>query len=186
MEEVGKVIKGAVAILAMVPGVAMLANAVPVPPPGETVISVVTLAVGVAIVIAIALAQRLIRSMPAWALAVAVLALGILGALAAVRYADFAQTHIVEFTDAQRQKHSVVVPAQPSAELSSILRTFNGDYAEAMTNPIRGHRVQQLVRDEGGATTTWLVLYLLAAQILLVTAVVAGAWKIAQPRAPNS
>ena len=179
-ETVANVIKGAAMLAAAAPGVAMLVNVVPVPPTIENLITASSLAVGAAIVISIMILRRSIQNASAPLLAIGVVIFALGGAWAAMKYVEFATVYVVSFVNTEHVEERVVVPVTPSPELAAILGDFNGDYAEALVSGIRGPRVRQLVNEGHGPTYTRLVCYLLLAQILLLTAIVGGAWKVAE------
>ena len=179
-KDVAKVIKGAAGLAALVPGVAMLAKVVPVPPTAANIITATSLAMGVAVVVAIMLLQPAILRLSRTHAALLVLGCAALGVWVGIQYASFATIHVVEFTNAAGQPEKYIKPLVPSTRLASILVEFGNDYGEALNSPKVGPQVHELLSEEGGSALALLVFYLLAAQTLLLAAIIGGAWKASQ------
>lgn len=171
-------IKGVAAIAALVPGVAMLLRLVPFPPSVEQLLGGLSLAFGAAVVIAVIACRRRIEKANNTVAVTVILLSCAIGAALAIAFFGFATNHIESYKQGD-QTVSVVVPLSPSDELVGILTQFGGDYGEALRNPIFAQRTAALMAAQSGSTTALLAAYLLAAQALLIGAIVAGAWKVA-------
>lgn len=179
-ENLAKVLKGVAALVAAAPGVAMLAKVVPVPPPEDSVIAAITLAFGAGVVLAVMLLQDWLRKFSAMVVSVVVVFFMLAGAFMAMQYASFTNAQIVHYENVHKVEVRVIKPVTPSTELRQIMANFDDDYPEALNNPIVGPKVGRLLETESRSTQFWLVVYLLAAQTLLLIGFVAGAWKLAQ------
>jgi hypothetical protein len=185
MDSVTKIIKGAASLLAILPGIAMLTRIVPVPPTKETLITALSLSVGVAVIIAIMVLQQTLQKLSPLIVALFIIILAISGTLIAIKYVDFATAHMISITDNGLKKR-IVTPLKSPQELITIVNgEFHGDWGEAYVSPIRGPRVRQLIKENNGSTYEILVVYLLAAQVLLLIAIVGGAWKAALMLPPS-
>jgi hypothetical protein len=178
------VIKGATLVAAAAPGIATLINVVPIPPTAATLIKVLTVAVGVLVVVAIMTLQSAIRTTASWIVAIIMIALGLVGVTMGVAYVRFAASHVIE--DPQNAGALIVLPIRDSPQLRKSKESFNNDIIEALASPIGGAHVRQLIGDCNGPSVNRLVLYLLAAQVFLLVAIVGGAWKVAENLKPGS
>ena len=183
VEALSGAIKGAGAVAALVPGIAILLKVVPLPPQADQLLGGLSLACGVATVVAvITLRGKIAKLKPGLAAAV-LLGGSLVGAVFAVSYYTFGSAHIIAYDDIDRsgarQSVRLIAPLRPSAELGALLTEFNGDYGEALHSPIHRNRVAGLIARENGSATAILVAYLIMAQVFLIGAIVAGAWRTA-------
>jgi hypothetical protein len=185
MDSVTKLIKGAASLLAILPGIAMLTRIVPVPPTIENLITALSLSVGVAVIIAIMVLQQKLQKSPPLIVSLLIIVLVISGTWIAIKYVEFAKTHIIPITDNGIKERIVTPLKSPQALITIVDGEFHGDWREAYVSPIRGPQVRQLIEENNGSTYAALVIYLLVAQVLLLIAIVGGAWKAALMLPPS-
>jgi hypothetical protein len=173
---VSRVIKGATSVVPLVPGIAMLTKAVPMPPDLQTVMTSLSLAVGVLIVISALLLKAKTRTLSVRLSVIIAACLFLLGAISAVQYLHFAAAYVCQF-EYDGKSELIVRPLDPPPELSKILDDFNGDCALAVTSPAIGLRVRALFNENNGVSQGLLLFYLLTAQAMVMASVVGAAWK---------
>jgi hypothetical protein len=178
-----RAIKGVAAIAALLPGMAMLVKVVPLPPTIDQMLGVVSTAFGAAMVIAvIALRDRISRLAPRQ-VAVGVLGCALVGSACLLLLFNFSQSNTRSYTDVDIDGKTrdviLVVPTQPSVELSSILEQFGGSYGEALHSPLYAQRVKELLATEASLAIAVLIALLVLAQAFLMIGLIAGAWRVA-------
>lgn len=181
IEAMGTIIKALVALLALMPGIAVLTGLIDIPPTLVQLVQALSFFVSVAVLIGILLASQLIRGMSSSAVALIAFASVLAGAAAAVGYWSFAGSHIVVVSGAgegDEDKERFVVPLRPSAEVERLVAPYGGDYAEALKTSNQRVRLQRLLEAESGGTAALMIVLLVLAQTLLVAGVAAGAWRL--------
>lgn len=179
IDSVGGVIKALIALLALLPGIAVLTGLISIPPSLVDLVKMLSVFICIIALIVILLATSWIQRKSRLLIGALALVAVIAGAICSVVYWGFANRHIVVIEPAPDQVERYVVPLQPSAEIDRIMIPYRGDYAEALQTSIRKARLGQLMNDESGSAVAIMIVLLLVAQALLVGGVVAGAWKLA-------
>jgi hypothetical protein len=174
---VSRLLRGAAALVALVPGVAMVAKIVAIPPTLQNTIVALSLAIGVTVVIVILLLSRQICKLSTlWAVA-GVLGLVFFGALLVLQYLHFAAEHLVTIEASGEPTEIWLLPLHPPKALTDSINDFNGHWGDAITSPIVGAKVRQLIENNNTSSGVVLMLYVLSAQTFLLTAIVGGAWR---------
>jgi hypothetical protein len=174
------VIKGAVSVVALVPGIALVSRSVVLPPDLQDLLGGLALALGTVIILGVVLNRGRIRRTPAQRIGLVSAGLASAGFIAAIFGFNFAQRHLVPFKPNTGEQSYLLVPLRPSAELRSLLDQAGGSWPDAILNPGIGHLVRELMRAESGTAVWMLALLLLLAQALLLTAIVLAAWKASE------
>ncbi|MFZ0266310.1 hypothetical protein [Caulobacter sp.] len=178
-----RAIKGVAAIAALVPGVAMLTNVVPLPTEADQLLGGLCLVFGAAVVIAVVALRTRIAKLPPGLVAGLVLASCCVGAVFAIQYFSFGGTHVIAYVDRRLDGTSnevrLIAPLKPSPELSAILAEFGGHYEEALHSPLHRSQVARLMSNENKSAAALLATYLILAEALMIGALVAGAWRVA-------
>lgn len=182
LESAGTIVKALVALLALMPGIAVLTGLVDIPPTLVQLVQALSFFVSIVVLIAILLASRRIGRMATTAVATLAFASVLVGAAAAVGYWAFARAHIVVVEsntgEGESGKERFVVPLRPSKETKDIVAPYGDDYAEALQTSNRRARLRQLLEQDSGGTAALMILLLVLAQTLLVAGVAAGAWRL--------
>lgn len=181
-DRVAAAIKGAAALAALAPGVAMLFGAVNIPPTAADLTKALSLTTEVVVVLVIMLGGNAIARTTAKKVMLICLALLAAGIGLGIGYYEVGGRHIIDYVDSGRPQR-IIVPIFPDVELREY-RDGLGGYPEALANPIVGGRVADLIDEQNGMTVPAVVLLLLLAQACLLIAIVAGAWKFASTQEP--
>lgn len=176
-EKLEGTIKSAAGVVALIPGIAIFTRAITLPPQLHVLLGGLSLAFGVAVVMTIFLYRRRLSRVRADRIGLAVIALALVGVIAGIGLYGFAETHIIRVGET-----TLVAPLQPTGNLEGYLRTFRGDYAEMLANPFIGSVAQDDMRKQSGSAVWILSIGLMVVQTLLLTAIVLGAWKVAESR----
>ena len=178
------VIKGAVSVIALVPGIALMFNAVTLPTELEGLLGGLALALGTVIVFGIVLNRGPIRRTRPQRIAAIAAVLATTGLAATVFFFNFVDRHLIAIKRPEADPVYLLKPLDPSAELLALLDAVDGSWAEAILNPGIGHQVRELMRAEAGTAVWLLAALLLSAQALLLTAIILAAWKAAERLKP--
>jgi hypothetical protein len=177
----GKIIKAVAVLLGLLPGIALLLGLVDIPPSLADLIKFLTFAVSIGVVICIMLLRDRIRRLTSKKAAILVVTAVLTGAAFATAYMIVAQDQIVVIsTGAGIERY--VKPLDPSADIQDIMRDYRGDYGEALATSVRNAELSALMEQESGSAIVLLILLLVAGQVLLVSGIVGGAWKLAGAR----
>lgn len=180
LETLGGLIKGLVALLALLPGIAILTGLVDIPPSMVQLTNLLSFSASIVILIVIFLLTEHLRTIrngvAAWLLVVAIVA----GGAAATGYMIFANRHIA-VVDTGEETERYIIPLRPSPALLRLVAPYDGDYVEALHTSIQKARIRQLMEEEGAGSMIVMMVLLILAQTLLVGAIVAGAWKLVTP-----
>jgi hypothetical protein len=187
-DSLGKMIKAIIAVLALLPGAAVLTGLIDIPPTLVELVKALSVFAGIVLLAGIALLSPVIaRIRTATVVAVAVGGV-VAGAGFAVGYRSFADRHIV-LIDADGAVERFVIPSAPSPAVDRIVEPYGGDYAEALMASPRRERLRLLMEEESGASVAMMVVLMLAAQTLMVGGVAIAGWKLAladeAPAAPK-
>lgn len=170
-------IKAAIGLLALLPGVAVLTGLIDIPPTLVELVKALSVFVGIGVLIAIMLLSETIRRLNGRTVALMTVSAIVLGAGFAVAYRAVAtrQVVIVAMGD---QIERFVVPLVPSEEIGRLVGPYGGDYAEALMTSVRAERLRQLMEEESGSAVALLVALMVAAQTLMIGGIVVGGWKL--------
>jgi hypothetical protein len=170
-------IKAIGALIAILPGIAILLGLVDIPPDLKDLIKYVSFGISLVIIIAVILLTPSIKRLSRGWAAVIILVCVALGSASAIASWSYGSSHIVSvpYEDGVRQ---YVIPSQPSAQLRALTMPFGGDYVEALQVHVQRDRIVELMRRESAGTILRIVLLFLSAQALLIIAIVLGAWKV--------
>lgn len=175
---VSKVIKSVAGLIAVVPGLALITNAITLPLTLQQLLGALALALGVVIVIAIYLFGQRLHQMKAQRVGLIVVGLAVAGVTVAMICSGAANTYVLKrMVDGAVELR--VLPLNPSGQLKTDLEDFGGDYDEALRHPVIGARVSSAIDRQDGGTVLLLSVSFLLAQALLLGAIVIGAWKLA-------
>jgi hypothetical protein len=182
IESVGTLIKVLVALLALMPGIAVLTGLIDIPPTLVQLVKGLSFFVSIVVLIAILLVSQRIRKLPGTTVAILAGLAVLLGSGAAVGYWMFASRHIVVIQssgqEGDEETARYVVPLRPSAEMQRLVAPYNGDYAEALETSIQRPRLRQLMEEQAGGSAALMIVWLVLAQTLLVGGIAAGAWRL--------
>jgi len=173
-------IKGAVSVVALIPGLALVFSAVTLPPELKDLLGGLALALGTVIVFGVVLNRGRIRRTSPQRIGTIAGVLAGAGLVASIFFFNFVGRHLIAIKQSSADAVYLLKPLQPSSELRSLLDAVGGSWAEAILNPGVGHRVRELMRAESGTAVWLLTALLLLAQALLLTAIVLVAWKAAE------
>lgn len=178
LEKAGGLIKTAAAVVAVLPSVAILAGMVHIPPTLGELVRFVCGSIGIVIVLAVILLKDAIRRMSDTVAAVLILGAALGGAVAATGYLRFADSHIIDQPNGDGAP--LVLPLHPSQELRALIAPYGEDYAEAIATSIQRERIIALMDSESAISVAIMIVLLVAGQSLIISAIVIGAWKIAE------
>lgn len=184
LSKAGALIKAVGALLALLPGIAILLGLVSIPPSLADLIKFISISVSVAVVLAVMLLSKPIARMGTATAATVVIVCAIGGAALATTYFTFARDHVVVVADGPNV-HQYLIPLHPSAEVRQLMEPYQGDYVEALETSIQREQLAQAMDHSSGGTMALIVILLIAAQTLVITAIVVGAWKLTGRNAPS-
>ena len=140
-------IKSVIALLALLPGVAVLTGLIDIPPTLVELVKALSVFAGIGVLIAILLLSEPIRAMNGRTVALMTVSAIVVGAGFAVAYRAVAtrQVVIVAMGD---ETERFVVPLAPSEEIGGLVGPYGGDYAEALMTSVRAERLCQLMEEE--------------------------------------
>ena len=170
-------LKSGCSLVAAMPSAAILTGVVPIPASVLQLTEYITSVVTVALVLAILLAGEAIDRLPKAVTAVLILLGSVGGGLAAIGYYSFTSDHVVRILGSPNVE--LIIPSSPSPELRTLMAPYDDDYSEALATSIQRERITELVNRDNSGTILEMITLLVAAQILIVSAVVIGAWRLA-------
>jgi hypothetical protein len=177
LSRAGALIKAVGALLALLPGIAILLGLVAIPPSLADLIKFISIFVSVAVVLAVMLLSKPIARMGTGAAAAIVVICALVGAGLATTYFTFARNHVVAVQDGPETRQ-YLIPLHPSAEIAQLMEPYEGDYVEALETSVQRQELAQALDRESGGTMALIVVLLISAQTLVITAIVVGAWKL--------
>ncbi len=182
----GNVIKAAAAVVATLPGVAILTGLIPIPKELTTVVTFICAFVGIACILSVVLlSQAISRAKPARFVA-AVLILAVVGSTTSASYYLFAKRLVVVIEDGESGKSSAhIIPLSPSKKLVQLLGPYPDDYREALETSGQRFRLMDYMNRENASAVALLILLLVLSQALLVSAIAVAAWRIAEADRPG-
>lgn len=175
----GNAIKGAAALIALFPGVAMMLDLVDIPPTVAQLVTIISFSVGIIVLLGVFLLRDRIVAMTNDRAAIIGVVAVLIGAASLTGYFLFAGTHAVaipvEGTD--RVDH-YVIPYSPSPGLQAKVDIFDGDWDEALRMSPAAESMKIEMRENQGSSVIIMVLLLVLSQVFLIAPVVAAAWKL--------
>jgi len=175
---VSNVIKGVAGLIAILPGIALVTNAIVLPLTLQQFLGGLALALGVVIILAIYLFGQRLHRMKPQRVGAMVIAMAVAGAGIAMLCSGVANTYVLKRSVGDGVEMRVM-PLRPTGQLAADLESFGGDYDEALRHPVIGARVATEMDRQDGPTILLLSVSFLLAQALLLSAIVTGAWKLA-------
>jgi hypothetical protein len=173
----GKLVQAIGALIGLTPAVALLFDIVDVPPSLIQLIRAVSFFITVAVVVIIILLRAQIRKLSNKRAATMVLVTVLLGTASATGYWLFADSHMVTVSRG-KEAERFVIPLNPSAKIRELVAPFNGQYEQALYVSRRREELRGAMEDEDTSAVLLMLFLLVSANVLLVSAVVGGAWKI--------
>jgi hypothetical protein len=175
----GNVIKGAAALIALFPGIAVIFDLVDIPPTVIQLVRIISFSVGIIVLLAVFLLRDRIVAMSNERAAILGVVAVLIGAASLTGYYQFASRHTViipvEGTD---RVDRYVIPLNPTPEIRTPVEIFGGDYDEALRMSPEAETLKIRMRDQQGSSVVIMVLLLVLSQVFLVAPVVAAAWKL--------
>lgn len=173
-------IKGAVSLLALMPGIALVFGAVVLPPQLKHLVGGLALVLGTVIIFGVVLNRGRIRRTSPQRIGTITAVLAAAGLVAGVFGFNFVDRHVMDISWPHTDPVYLLKPLNPSPELQSLVDQAGGNWGRAIVNPGVGHEVRQLMRAESGTAVWLLTVLLLLTQTFLMTAIVLGAWKASE------
>lgn len=171
-------IKAVVAVVCVLGPYIALTELVSIPPEIDQLMSTLTFAISVVVVIAVLLLHERIERMRPGAVAAFSAVAVVTGAVMATAFFLFANDHLVTENEGLENETIHVLPISPSETYRDIVRP-HGDVLEALYNGYRNDELRTLIEDENDSAVIALIVLLIAAEVLLLSGIVTGAWKIA-------
>ncbi|GAA0640744.1 hypothetical protein [Brevundimonas lenta] len=175
---VENVVKGVVSLIALLPGLALITRAIQLPLDLQQLMGGLALTAGVLVVLAVYLFGGRLKRLSAQKVGIAVLALGVVGLATSVYAFSYIGEHTIE-RSVDGETVQLVVPDRPTGQLATDMVYYQGDYVEAMHDPINGGRIARDIHAQAKPTLWAMIFWYTVAQTLLLAAMVLGAWKVA-------
>lgn len=175
---VGRIIQAITALLGLMPAIAVLAGLVDIPPDLADLIRVLTFFASAAVILGIILMRGTIRRAKAGPMAGFVLGAILLGSVAATSYWLLAVDHIVTIRYGDKVERDVV-PLHPTRRITDVRDAFGGSYEQALVTYPQRDDLRRWMREESKSASVLLLFLLVAANVLLVSGLVVGAWRAA-------
>ena len=170
-------IKAVGALIALLPGIAILLGLVDIPPDLHDLIQYISFAISVVVILVVMLLTQSIQRLGRGMAVAIIIGCVIGGSVSAVAYWDYASSHIISIAGPEgSQIH--VIPDHPSPALRALVQPYAFDYEEALQTHVQRARIAYLMAHESSGTTAKIILYLVLAQTLTIAAIVFGAWKL--------
>jgi hypothetical protein len=173
IEGAGKTIGAIVSLIALVPGVAVFANVVPLPPELKTLLGGVGVLVSFVAVVLIFLNGEKLKQLSTKNASVALGAATALAVVLGLSLYFLADDKVITIEE-NGAAEVLVLPLSQSEALRDALRPHGGDYAGALLSSYSAAHVRELIDQENGGTKLLLSILFLLTQALFVAAVVAG------------
>ncbi len=175
----GNVIKGAAALIALFPGIAVIFGLVDIPPTLVDLVKVISFSVGVIVLLAVfLLRERIVATSNVRAAVIGVIAV-LIGAASLTSYYQFANRHTVVIpVEGTNQVTRYIIPLNPSRDILDLVDIFGGDYDEALRMSPEAETLKLRMRDESGSSIVIIIMLLVLSQVFLIAPVVAAAWKL--------
>jgi hypothetical protein len=177
LEKVGTLVKAIAAMLALLPGIAMLLGLVDIPPSIVDLAKYVSLSVSIVVVLVVMLLSDSIRAWRAPAIAAVIGACAVIGAVLAVFYLTFTSDHVVVVGSGEQAVHHIV-PLNPTEEVRRLVAPYGGDYLEALNTSVDRQQLADAMQKDRGSAVFIIIALLIAAQMFVISAIVLGAWKL--------
>ncbi|MBS0255656.1 MAG: hypothetical protein JSS36_10740 [Proteobacteria bacterium] len=174
----GRVIQAAAAVIALMPSLALLSGAVPMPPSFSDLIKVVTFFLTLGTILLVFMVRNQIRTMSTRLVAILSVGSMLIGCVAAISFYFFSSQHLIRITRGSKIE-TYVVPLSPSRRISEQVDSYFGNYPEALVGSPQRELLQQWMAEESTSASVTMIVLLAIANTFLAGAIVAGAWKIA-------
>lgn len=177
VERLGGLIKALAAVVALLPGVAVLTGLVDIPPTLVQLVQMLSVTVSLLVLIAVILLTDRLRRLRAEAVVAMIAVAAVAGAGLATAYFQFAKSHIA-VVESAGEEIRYLIPLAPSPRVRQIVAPYGDDYNEALQTSLERRELARLLEQEGGDSAAVMIALMVLAQALLIGAVVAGAWKL--------
>jgi hypothetical protein len=182
----GLVVKGILALLALLPGVAVFIGLVEIPPSVGKIIYVISIFVSILVILSIILLSDVIQRVRNGPLVIgAVLGL-VAGVLCLVAYIPYATGNVVEYTNEKGESLKILAPNPPAPEAiqNMVPHATPGhptvsEYASALQMADDRTELMRLMVAASWPVMAIMLLLLVASEVFLIGSIVALAWKIA-------
>ena len=181
------IVKGILGLLALCPGIALFIGLVEIPPSVGKIVYLLSFFVSALAILAIILMTDWVeRLSSAVALIIAVVSLAV-GATCLVTYMQYATDHIIPVTDDNGNDVKYLAPASPSEAVLTLVRHRNpghptiSEYQRALQLSGQRGELKRMIARESWSVMLFMLLLLIGAEVLLITPLVALAWKLAGP-----
>lgn len=173
LKEASGLLKGTGLLLAALPPLAVITGLVSIPPTLGQLVKLVTVPISIVVVLIIFILGESISRLSPLRSVLIFGSLVVAGAAASVAYFAFAGSHIVSGVDGP-----VVVPLQPSTQITEIVAPYDWDWEEALEHSADNERLAELMRQESASAVVLMVLLMVLAQVLMVAGMVGALWNI--------
>lgn len=165
--------KAVIALLGLLPSVALLTGMIEIPPSLERLVKLVTVPLSIVAIVAIMLQASAIRR---WSPRRATVVFGscvLIGMVAAATYYLVAESCVFEY-----RGDRMISGLRPSRETRDIIEPWANRYDQALDNSPRSDRLRELLRTERVLTLVVMFLLMVVSQLLWVIAIVGSALKL--------
>ena len=177
IDRLGGIIKALAAVIALLPGIAVLTGLVDIPPTLAQLVQMLSFVISILVLIVTILLTERLRRLRAEMAVVLIALAAVTGAVLATAYFQFAQGHIA-YGEAGGEEARYLIPLDPSPRVRQIVAPYGDDYDEALQTSLERRELARLLEREGGGSAAVMIILMVLAQALLIGAVVAGAWKL--------
>jgi hypothetical protein len=177
IDNLGWLIKAVGALIALLPGIAILLGLVNIPPDLHDLIQYISFGISVVTILVVMLLTQSIHRLGRGLAVLIIIACVIGGSISAIAYWDYASNHIVTL-EGSNGPEIHIIPDHPSAELDALVKPYAYDYEEALETHVQRDRIAYLMAHESTRATAKIILYLVLAQTMTIAAIVFGAWKL--------
>lgn len=175
----GNAIKGAAALIALFPGVAIIFGLVDVPPTLIDLVKVISFSVGIIVLLAVFLLRATIVAMSNVRAAIFGVIAVLIGAASLTSYYQFANAHTVVIpVEGTSEVTRHIIPLNPTRDIQDRVEIFGGDYDEALRMSPEAETLKLKMREQSGSSIIIMILLLVLSQVFLIAPVVAAAWKL--------
>jgi hypothetical protein len=181
------IVKGILGLLALSPGIALFVGLVEIPSSVAKIVYLLSFFVSVLAILSIILLTDWVdRLSSAAAVIVAAVSL-MVGATGLIAYMQYATDHIIPITDDNGNDVKYLMPDLPSGPLLGLVRHRNpghptiSEYQRALQLSGQRGELKRMIGAETLKVMLLMLLLLIGAEVLLITPLVALAWKLAGP-----
>jgi hypothetical protein len=181
------IVKGILGLLALCPGIALFIGLVEIPPSVGKIVYLLSFFVSALAILSIIMLTDWVEKLSnAAAVIIAAVSL-LIGAVCLVTYMEYATDHIIPITDDNGNDLKYLAPASPSEALLGLVRHRNpghptiSEYQRALQLSAQRGELKRMIGRESWSVMLLMLLLLIGAEVLLITPLVALAWKLAGP-----